>query len=67
MRNGLSLKWVISGSFLCLIAVVLVIYSKLLPEFTVRGLFYTQCWIAESRPKVEAQEASDVPPGQLTA
>ena len=41
MRNGLSLKWVISGSFLCLIAVVLVIYSKLLPEFTVRGLFYT--------------------------
>ena len=41
MRSGLSLKWVISGSFLCLIAVVLVIYSKLLPEFTVRGLFYT--------------------------
>lgn len=41
MRNGLSLKWVISGSFLFLIAVVLVIYSRLLPEFTVRGLFYT--------------------------
>ncbi len=41
MRSGLSLKWVISGSFLCLIAVVLVIYSRLLPEFTVRGLFYT--------------------------
>lgn len=41
MRNGLSLRWVISGSFLFLIAVVLVIYSRLLPEFTVRGLFYT--------------------------
>ncbi|ROM39322.1 two-component sensor histidine kinase [Pseudomonas poae] len=41
MRNGLSLKWVISGSFLLLIAVVLLIYSQLLPAFTVRGLLYT--------------------------
>ncbi|QJI28949.1 HAMP domain-containing histidine kinase [Pseudomonas sp. ADAK18] len=41
MRNGLSLKWVISGSFLLLIAVVLIIYSKLLPIYTVRGLLYT--------------------------
>ncbi|WP_248749298.1 HAMP domain-containing sensor histidine kinase [Pseudomonas sp. MWU15-20650] len=41
MRNGLSLRWVISGSFLLLIAVVLLIYSQLLPAFTVRGLFYT--------------------------
>ncbi|MFP3409410.1 sensor histidine kinase, partial [Pseudomonas sp. SIMBA_065] len=41
MRNGLSLKWVISGSFLLLIAVVLLIYSHLLPVFTVRGLLYT--------------------------
>ncbi|PHN56429.1 histidine kinase [Pseudomonas sp. ICMP 8385] len=41
MRNGLSLKWVISGSFLFLIAVVLLIYSQLLPVYTVRGLLYT--------------------------
>ena len=41
MRNGLSLKWVISGSFLLLIAVVLLIYSLLLPEYSVRGLLYT--------------------------
>ncbi|AIG00953.1 sensor histidine kinase [Pseudomonas fluorescens] len=41
MRNGLSLKWVISGSFLLLIAVVLLIYSQLLPVYTVRGLLYT--------------------------
>ncbi|MGE7959959.1 sensor histidine kinase [Pseudomonas sp. NPDC089530] len=41
MRKGLSLKWVISGSFLLLIAVVLLIYSRLLPEYSVRGLFYT--------------------------
>lgn len=41
MRNGLSLKWVISGSFLFLIAVVLLIYSQLLPLYTVRGLLYT--------------------------
>lgn len=41
MRNGLSLRWVISGSFLFLIAVVLLIYSQLLPAFTVRGLLYT--------------------------
>nr|BFD44261.1 cationic peptide sensor histidine kinase CprS [Pseudomonas sp. FFPRI_1] len=41
MRNGLGLKWVISGSFLLLIAVVLLIYSLLLPEYSVRGLLYT--------------------------
>lgn len=41
MRNRLSLKWVISGSFLFLIAVVLLIYSQLLPVYTVRGLLYT--------------------------
>ncbi|OLF51863.1 sensor histidine kinase [Pseudomonas chlororaphis] len=41
MRKGLGLKWVISGSFLLLIAVVLVIYSLLLPEYSVRGLLYT--------------------------
>lgn len=41
MRNVLSLKWVISGSFLLLIAVVLIIYSKLLPIYTLRGLLYT--------------------------
>lgn len=41
MRKGLSLKWVISGSFLLLIAVVLLIYSLLLPEYSVRGLLYT--------------------------
>lgn len=41
MRNALSLKWVISGSFLLLITLVLVIYSQLLPAFTVRGLLYT--------------------------
>ncbi|WP_414159500.1 sensor histidine kinase [Pseudomonas sp. BNK-45] len=41
MRNGLGLKWVISGSFLLLIGVVLLIYSLLLPEYSVRGLLYT--------------------------
>ncbi|MGC5704443.1 HAMP domain-containing histidine kinase [Pseudomonas sp. NFXW11] len=41
MRNGLGLKWVISGSFLLLIAVVLLIYSLLLPEYSLRGLLYT--------------------------
>ncbi|KAF0861707.1 HAMP domain-containing sensor histidine kinase [Pseudomonas sp. LD120] len=41
MRKGLSLKWVISGSFLLLIAVVLMIYSLLLPEYGVRGFLYT--------------------------
>ncbi|AXK53713.1 MULTISPECIES: sensor histidine kinase [Pseudomonas] len=41
MRNGLGLKWVISGSFLLLIAVVLLIYSLLLPEYSIRGLLYT--------------------------
>ncbi|UOK40493.1 HAMP domain-containing histidine kinase [Pseudomonas palleroniana] len=51
MRNGLSLKWVISGSFLLLIAVVLLIYSHLLPVFTVRGLLYT----ASSMMEEEAQ------------
>lgn len=41
MRNGLGLKWVISGSLLLLIGVVLLIYSLLLPEYSVRGLLYT--------------------------
>ncbi|MGH8451124.1 sensor histidine kinase [Pseudomonas sp.] len=51
MRNGLSLKWVISGSFLLLIALVLLIYSQLLPVFTVRGLLYA----ASSMMEEEAQ------------
>ncbi|MGY4660058.1 signal transduction histidine kinase [Pseudomonas chlororaphis] len=41
MRKGLSLKWVISGSFLLLIAVVLLIYSQLLSSYSIRGLLYT--------------------------
>lgn len=41
MGKRLALKWVISGSFLLLIAIVLLIYSLLLPEYSVRGLLYT--------------------------
>ena len=48
-------------------SVVVVLTILAWVNIVVRGLFYTQCWIAESRPKVEAQEASDVPQGQLTA
>ena len=61
MRNGLSLKWVISGSFLCLIAVVLVIYSKLLPEFTVRGLFYTASAMMEEEAQYFARHYKQDP------
>lgn len=41
MGKRLALKWVISGSFLLLIAIVLLIYSLLLSEYSVRGLLYT--------------------------
>lgn len=41
MPKSLALKWVISSSFLLLIAIVLLIYSLLLPEYSVRGLLYT--------------------------
>lgn len=41
MRKGLSLKWVISGSLLLIIAVVLIIYNQLLPVYTMRGFLFT--------------------------
>lgn len=49
MRKGLSLKWVISGSFLLLIAVVLLIYSQLLSSYSVRGLLYTASAMMEEQ------------------
>ncbi len=61
MRNGLSLKWVISGSFLLLIAVVLLIYSLLLPEYSVRGLLYTASAMMEEEAQYFARHYNKDP------
>lgn len=61
MRNVLSVKWVISGSFLLLIGVVLLIYSLLLPEYSVRGLLYTASAMMEEEAQYFARHYNKDP------
>lgn len=56
MRKGLNLKWVISGSFLLLIATVLFIYSQLLPLYSERGLLYTASAMMEEEAQYFARQ-----------
>lgn len=65
MHKGLALKWVISSSFLLLIAIVLLIYSLLLPEYSVRGLLYTASAMMEEEAQYFARHYAknpDTPP-----
>lgn len=65
MHKGLALKWVISSSFLLLIAIVLLIYSLLLPEYGVRGLLYTASAMMEEEAQYFARHYAknpDTPP-----
>ncbi|MGE8415840.1 MAG: sensor histidine kinase [Pseudomonas sp.] len=65
MHKGLALKWVISSSFLLLIAIVLLIYSLLLPQYSVRGLLYTASAMMEEEAQYFARHYAknpDTPP-----
>lgn len=61
MRKGLSLKWVISGSLLLIIAVVLIIYNQLLPVYTMRGLLFTASAMMEEEAQYFARHYQQDP------
>ncbi|ALI02337.1 sensor histidine kinase [Pseudomonas sp. FW306-02-F02-AA] len=61
MRKGLSLKWVISGSLLLIIAVVLIIYNQLLPVYTMRGFLFTASAMMEEEAQYFARHYQQDP------